>query len=170
MDSQQSAVRSPQGRFMMSEIIFLAILTLLLSGCARVMDAAIEGAKGVAGISTEALEENRKNAIKKNFNYNSDICYNESKRILKNTGCYIYAQDPKKKMIAVYVSETDTTMVGVFFKVIDDFNTQVEVSSRSTFGKEFVSKRLFAGLENLSKKDEELEKGPDDAKDNLENK
>lgn len=148
-----------------------AILTLLLlTGCAAVKDAAVEGAKSVAGVSTMALEDNRKNAIKKTFNYNADVCYNESKRILKNMGCYIYAQEPQKKMLAAYISELDTTPVGIFFKVVDADNAQVEVSSPSTFGKEFVSKRLFMALENLKSSDINLEKGPDDARDEVGNK
>ncbi len=149
--------------------IFILSSGLIFAGCAGFKDAAVEGAKGIAGISTRVLEDNRKSAIKKTFNYNSDICYNESKRMLKNMDCYIYAQDPQKKMIAVYITELDTTPVGVFFKVVDDNSAQVEVSSPSTFGKEFVSKRLFAGLENLSKRGEELEKGTGDAEDDVEN-
>jgi len=151
-------------------LIITSVFLLAIAGCAAVKDAAIEGAKGVAGISTKALEESRKNAIKKTFNYSADICYNESKRILKNMSCYIYAQEPQKRMLAVYVSETDTTPVGVFFKVIDDTHAQVEVSSPSVFGKEFVSKKLFVGLERLTKKDERLEKGPSDAENNMDNK
>ncbi|MDI6606544.1 MAG: hypothetical protein QME65_05345, partial [Candidatus Omnitrophota bacterium] len=79
-----------------------------------------------------------------------DICYNESKRILKEKGAYIYAEDPAKKMIAAYVSETDTTPVGVFFKAVDDSHTQVEVSSPSTFGKEYISGKLFLSLDKLT--------------------
>lgn len=133
--------------------ICLAILLCgslaLLSGCATV----IEGARGILGISTKVLEEGRKEAVKKTFNSNCDICYNESKRILKEKGARIYAEDPAKKMIAVYVSETDTTPVGVFFKIVDDSHTQVEVSSPSTFGKEIIAETLFLSLDNLTKKE-----------------
>lgn len=151
-------------------LFFVFLPLFLFTGCASVKDTAIEGAKGIAGISTEVLEDNRKGAIKKVFNYNADICYNESKRILKNMGCYIYAQEPRDKMIAVYVTELDTTPVGIFFKIVDDNNAQVEVSSPSTFGKEFVSKRLFMALAGLKDLDKGLKKGPDDAKEKLENK
>jgi hypothetical protein len=65
-------------------------------------------------------------------------------------------------MIAIYLSEEDTTPVGIFLKEVDAFNTQVEVSSPSKFAKETVSNRIFA---SLSKTDEELKKeGEDNAK------
>ncbi len=126
----------------------------LLYGCTMV----IEGARGIAGVSTRVLEEGRKEAVKKTFNCNCDTCYNESKRILKEKGAYIYAQDLNKKMIAVYVSETDTTPVGVFFKAVDDSHTQIEVSSPGKFGKEYISGKLFLSLDKvLSGEKEEVQ-------------
>ncbi|MFH0763192.1 MAG: hypothetical protein V1925_04820 [Candidatus Omnitrophota bacterium] len=129
-----------------SHLLSILLPLLLLSGCATV----IEGAKVVAGLSTEELEANRKGAIKKTFNCNYDTCYNESKRILTQKGVYIYAQDQEKKMIAVYLSETDTTPAGVFFKIVDDTHTQIEVASPSTFGKEYIAEKLFLPLDNLT--------------------
>lgn len=134
----------------------LVVLPLFLFlGCAAVKDAAIEGAKGIAGISTKVLEENKEGAIKRTFNCGVDVCYNDSKRLLKDRGAYIYAQDFDKKMLAVYVSETDTTPVGVFFKELDSSHTQVEVASPSTFGKEYIAEKLFRSLERLLNGEEE---------------
>jgi len=125
------------------------------SGCATV----IEAGKGFVGISTKALEDNRKNALAKTFNCDYNTCYGETEKILKNIGAYIYARDSKKKMIAIYVSEQDTTPVGLFFKEIDANNTQIEVSSLSTYAKEFISGKVFSILEkSLSHKEEETEK------------
>ena len=47
-------------------------------------------------------------------------------------------------MLALYVSQDDTTPVGIFFKEIDANNTQMEVSSPSKFAKEFIAKRVFS--------------------------
>ncbi len=121
--------------------VFLSLI--LINGCASIKEAA----KGIAGVSTKALEDNRASAITKVFHYDYFICYTKTLDILKHIGTYIYAQDIKKHMIAVYVSEQETTPVGVFFKEIDKTNTRVEVSSPSTYAKEFISLKLFPALE-----------------------
>jgi hypothetical protein len=124
---------------------FTFYLLPLISGCAT----AIEGTKGFLGISTKSLEEGRKAAIVKNFNFDYSTCYTKTKDILKQIKAYIYAQDINKRMIAIYVTNTDTTAVGVFFKEIDANNTQIEVSSASKYAKEIIAERLFAILAGL---------------------
>ncbi len=122
---------------------------LIYSGCATLEEAA----KGIAGISTRELEKNRINAVKKVFAYGYDDCHSKVSEILKDIKAYVYAEDKKNNLIAVYISESDTTPVGVYLKKIDEFNTQVEISSPSTFGKEFISNGVFSGLEKqVSKK------------------
>jgi len=125
-------------------IMLLGISVIGLSGCETVRD----GVKGFLGVSTRSLEEARKNAIIKTFNYDYVTCYAKTRDILKRMHAHIYAQNTKRHMIAVYVSEKDTTPVGLFFKEIDAANTQVEVSSLSTYAKEFISKKVFSVLEN----------------------
>jgi len=133
---------------------------LFLSGCATVL----EGAKGVAGISTKALEESRKDAVTKTFNYDYNTCYTKVKAAIKETGSYIYAQDKNKHMIAVYVSDEDATALGIFFKEIDANNTEIQVTSASTYAKDTVSKDVFSVLEGTYKpKDEKGQ--PDDKKE-----
>lgn len=130
----------------MKKVILLVTCTLslvTLLGCASLKEAA----KGVAGVSTKVLEDGRKEAITRRFAIDYDSCYKEVTDILNRTGCYIYAQDHKKGMIAVYISEEDTTPVGVFLKVVTDKSTQIEVSSPSTYGKESIAGRVFFGLE-----------------------
>lgn len=121
-------------------------LTLLVSGCAGLK----EGVRGFFGISTRALEKARKGAIVKNFNYDYFTCYSKTLDALKEIKSFVYAKDMKKQMIAIYVSETNTTPVGIFFKDIDENNTQVEVSSRSTQAKELIAVKLFAALKQKS--------------------
>ena len=129
----------------LSFIICNLLFIILLSGCATV----IEGAKGIAGISTKSLEQARKDAITRKFSYNYLVCFGKTQDILKQIDAYVYMQDIKKHMIALYVSSQDTTAVGIFFTEIDPSDTQIEVSSPSTFAKETIAKRLFAILEGL---------------------
>lgn len=124
-------------------VICALSFAILMSGCATV----IESAKGIAGTSTRALEKSRKNAITRTFNYDYSACYAKTLEILKHINTYIYKRSIKKHMIAVYVSEEDTTQVGIFFKEIDASHTQIEVSSRSTYAKETISSTLFSSLE-----------------------
>jgi len=145
---------SPAGRQEKSKIaiqslkLFLIPL-FLLGGCATVK----EGAKGVLGVSTKALEDSRKEAMSKTFNCDYNTCFSRAQEILKDMRTYIYARDTKKNLIAVYASEQDTTPVGIFFKVIDATNTKIEVSSPSTYAKESIAQRFFSSLEeSLSQK------------------
>lgn len=122
----------------------------IFTGCAAIK----ETANGIAGLSTKALEEGRKNAVTKQFNYDLNNCYSKVKEALTIIGSYIYAQDPKKHSLAVYVSSEDTTEVGIFLKEIDAANTEIEISSPSAYAKEFIAKRLFLALEGVSAKKE----------------
>lgn len=119
-------------------------------GCATIKEAS----KGFLGISTRSLEEARKGAIIKVFNYDYSACYAKTLEILTRMDAYIYVQNIKKHMIAIYISENDTTPVGIFFKEINPANTQVEVSSPSTYAKEFVAKDVFSVLDKSVTLDE----------------
>jgi len=132
---------------LMKKFILLVPCALCLAtliGCASIK----ETAKGIAGVSTKVLEENRKEAITRRFAIDYSGCYKETMDILRRTGSYVYADDASKGMIAVYISSEDTTPVGVFLKVVTEKSTQVEVSSPSTYGKELIAGRVFSGLEN----------------------
>jgi hypothetical protein len=133
-------MRSLQRKIFLLTTYYLLLTTFF--GCAALS----ETAKGVAGVSTKVLEEGRKNAITKTFNYDYLTCYTKILDILKQINAYIYAADINKHMIAIYVSEEDTTPVGLFFKEIDFKHTQIEVSSPSTFAKEQISAKVFSEL------------------------
>jgi hypothetical protein len=150
-----------EGR-MMNRGIYFALITVcclfsvVLSGCATVKEAA----KGFAGISTRVLEEKRKDAIRESFALDYDSCYVKVKDILKEKvaikkieeessdggSAYIYADDTAKKMLAIYLSETDTTPVGIFFTPEGEGSTMVEVSSPSIYAKEYIANRIFTGI------------------------
>lgn len=136
-------------------VLFLAIF---LTGCAEIKEAG----RGVAGISTKVLEEHKKDAIIKIFDFDYNTCYLKIKEFLVRRGSYIYTEDAKQRLIAVYVSAEDTTPVGLFFKEISPASTQVEVSSASTYAKEFIANKIS----RVSRQGEDLEeeKGQDDEK------
>ncbi len=141
------------------EILIFAFCIFNFIGCSAIK----ETARGFIGISTKALEDARGKAVTKTFNYDYSTCYDKVKAAIKMTGSYIYARDKNKHMIAVYVSETDTTPVGIFFKGIDGNKTQIEVSSPSTYAKEAVAKNVFSVLEGTYKPKDE--KGQTDEKE-----
>ena len=135
-------------------VIACCLLAAVLSGCAVVKEAA----KGFAGVSTQVLEDKRKDAIKETFAIDYDDCYAKVKDILKEkikvkeneteveSSSYIYAENAEKKMLAVYLSETDTTPVGIFFTPEGKGSTIVEVSSPSTYAKENIAKRISTAI------------------------
>jgi len=135
-------------------LCFVLCALCLASGCATITDFP----KGFLGISTKVLEDNRKDAIVKTFNQGYIACYDNVTATLKRMGAYVYAKNDLKKLIAVYVSRTDTTPVGIFFKEIDAANTQIEVSSPSKYGKETIANRIFNALEGKEEEPKDVSK------------
>jgi hypothetical protein len=129
-------------KYLLPVFIFGFLISALL-GCQTLK----EGTKGFLGVSTRSLEEARSNAIVKTFSYDYNACYTMAKDILKHMKSYVYADEPKKHMVAFYISEQDTTPVALFFKEIDKANTQVEVSSLSTYAREFISEKVLSVLD-----------------------
>ncbi len=125
----------------------VTISLFFISGCATIKDIP----KGIAGISTRVLEESRKDALKKTFAISYDDCYSKVKLILGQGDfpAHIYAENAKKKMIAIYLSATDTTSVGIFFTQESQTNTLIEISSPSIYAKEETAKKIFTGLDEL---------------------
>jgi hypothetical protein len=143
-------------RFILPVILFITVN--ILSGCASFK----EIGKGIAGISTKVLEENRESALKKSFALSYNDSYQKVKDILSKGALdekkleipgstpVIYADDRDKKMIAIYLSSLDTTPVGIFFTE-KEAETLVEVSSPSTYAKEEIAKRIFSRLDSTKK-------------------
>lgn len=132
-------------RFILAAICCL--LAAVLSGCAAIKEAG----KGFAGVSTRVLEDKRKDALKKSFALGYDSCYNKVKDILGrgDSGPCIYAEDSKKKMVAIYFSPADTTPVGIFFTRETAASTLIEVSSPSIYAKEEIAKIIWTGIDAL---------------------
>jgi hypothetical protein len=132
-------------------------LVIAAAGCATVTEAA----KCVAGVSTKALEDGRAKSIKKTFDLDYVTCDSKVREALRTTGAYIYADKKAEKLIAIYMSESDTTAVGIFFTEINALHTQVELTSPSTEAKEIEAKRIFDHLEGKLVKTED-KKGQED--------
>lgn len=145
-------------------ILIFAFCILDLLGCATI----IETTKGFWGVSTKALEDGRKDALVRQFNYDYNSCYAKVKEALAISNFHIYAQSPKKKMLAIYLSKEDTTPVGLFLKEIDANHTQVEVSSPSTYAKEFIYHKVVLWLEKPTKVMQKEE--PSGAKEDIQDK
>jgi hypothetical protein len=134
-------------RFML--MVTGCLLSVVLLGCATVR----EMGKGFVGVSTQVVKEKRKDALKKSFTLDYDRCYSKVKEILnqKDKEAYIYAQDNQEKLIAIYLSPTDTTPVGIFFTQEPGGNTLIEISSPSIYAKEEIASRIFTGIDDLIK-------------------
>jgi hypothetical protein len=147
-----------------ANVICILCLIFLTGGCASLSNVP----RRFAGLSTVELERQRSEAISMDFSFDYPVCYAKTQDILKQIGAYIYAKDKLKRMIAVYVTVEDTTPVGLFFTEIESGKTRVEVSSLSTYGKEIISKRVFAMLAGLPdpmlKSDKEKDKEKDKIK------
>ncbi len=132
------------------------LLTTFLFGCTTIK----EMGKGFIGVSTEVLESKRKGSLKKSFALDYNSCYKKVKELLKSketqaeNAPYIYAEDLNKKMIALYLSQTDTTPVGIFFTEEAKNKTLIEVSSPSVYAKELIAKDIFTGLDTPLKPEE----------------
>ena len=122
----------------------MALVVVGAAGCKQPV-------RGFLGVSTDVLEDGRADAVKKVIGAGIDKCYKQAEASLKNAKAYIYARSPAKYMIAVYVSETDTTPVGVFMTIAEG-GTLVEVSSPSAFAKDDIAEKLFADLEKENAK------------------
>ena len=140
-------------------VTMFCLLATVLSGCTAVK----EMGKGFLGVSTQVLEEKRPGALKKSFALGYNDCYVKVKDILNLKGqeSPIYAEDLKKKMIAIYFSSTDTTSVGIFFTDQAGPSTLIEISSPSTYAKEEIASRIFSGLVSNSQSHSQKEKSID---------
>jgi len=139
------------------KLFLLFFIFCFLSGCSGFK----ETTRGFLGVSTKILEDKREGAIKKDFSGDLETIHNKIKDILKKEGSYIYRDDLARNLIALYVSNADTTPVGVFLTEVDKNNTRIEVSSPSTYGKEFIADIIFSSLDGSRKL--KNEKGKTDA-------
>jgi hypothetical protein len=116
-----------------------------LAGCAGVK----ETARGIAGVSTRVLEDGRAAAIKKTYAFDHAKCKDTVNTVLSENNVYVYDRDESKKMIAFYLTVSDTTPVGVFFAPQSNNTTEVAVSSASRYAKEFIADKIAEKFDKL---------------------
>lgn len=97
--------------------------------------------KGFLGISTREIEAVRDKAIVKIVDYDYDTCYQMVEEKLSEMDSYIYTR--RKDFIAFYISWTDTTTAGIFFKEIDKQKTQLELTCPVVDKKEYLAEKIF---------------------------
>lgn len=135
----------------MRKEVYLPILCVLflVAGCTTASFK--ERIKRILGTSTQEIEEARVDALKRTYPRDYDTCYTKTKEILKTAGSYIYADDGTKQMLAIYVSSTDTTTVGIFFNRIAPDTTEIQVASPSSSTRDTLAAKLFSALDNSFK-------------------
>jgi hypothetical protein len=125
----------------MRRILIIGLLgywVLGLVGCACVK----EGIKQFLAISTKEIENVRDKAIVRIVDYDYFSCYRMVEERLSEIGSHIYAR--KKDLIAVYISQTDTTPAGIFFKEIDMTKTELSIASPAADTKEYLAEKIFS--------------------------
>lgn len=120
------------------------------AGCAAVTEAG----RGIAGVSTKVLEDNRDSAVQRSYPVGLARCREMVEAVLADSKVYMYARNEQKQMLAFYMSASDTTPVGVFFVPQGTASTQVQVSSPSRYARELIADKIAAGFE----------RGPDTAR------
>ena len=122
-------------------IVLLSFCLTSLLGCACIKEAT----RGFLGISTKEIENARDKAIVKIVGYDYSSCYKIVEARLTEIGSYTYAK--RDDLIAVYISPTDTTPAGIFFKEINKRKTQLEIVSPAADTKEYLAQKIFSALE-----------------------
>jgi hypothetical protein len=116
--------------------------------CAAVMAAGCAGlkesARGFAGVSTKILEDGRQNAVKRSYPVDYATCLKAVNAALAENKSYVYARTEEPRMIAFYLTQEDTTPVGVFMTDQGGSATEVAVSSPSRYAKEFIADKIAA--------------------------
>jgi len=131
---------------MKSSVIIVSLAALsLCAGCGITMK---EAARGFLGTSTKILEDERPQAISRDFPCKQAECRKKVMELLAEMKTHIYRQEGD--LIAMYYSESDTTPVGIFVTQGGE-KAIVEVTSPSTYVREHVSRSLFSGLDKMFK-------------------
>ena len=120
------------------------LLAVALHGCARIQ----ETTKVIWGSSTRALEEARSEAVAKVYQCSFEECYKEVSKIIELEELEIFIKERVKKYIVIIgiKGSVNTTEVGVFFTVLNEHETKIEISSLSTNAKVKVADIFFLQL------------------------
>jgi hypothetical protein len=113
------------------------------------VDNTVEVAKTIWGSSTRALEQARDNAITKTYDKPYWDCVRSAIAVVGKKHWVIFKKDEIKGYMVVMGVKgcVNTTEIGVFFDVLSNNQTRIEISSLSTNAKRKVAKGLFHGLD-----------------------
>ena len=129
---------------MKKKIIFAVIgLSMFLSAGISYSLTPSDVFKHFFAVSTRELEDLKKDAFSKIFEYDYKTCYKKTLDLIeKMPETQIYARD--KGMIAVYCVSLNGTPAGIFFEEVDASHTKVLISSASSRAKDWVSSNVFS--------------------------
>ena len=146
MKNSKSKIQNPKLQYKIKNfeifnvILIFAFCILNFMGCAGLK----ETSRGFLGVSTKILEEKRAQAEVIMVDYDYFNCYQKVKDWLRENDSYIYAK--RDDLIAFYVSDKDTTPVGVFFKEDGPMKTKLEISSPSERARKAMAKEIAAAF------------------------
>jgi len=116
----------------------LSYWVILSAGCACLK----EGTRGFLGISTREIENARDKAIVRIVDYDYNSCFKMVEARLAEIESYIYTK--RRDLIAVYISPTDTTPAGVFFREVDGQKTELSIASPAADTREYLAEKIFS--------------------------
>ena len=118
-------------------------LSMLLNADASYPATTADVFKGFFAVSTRELEELKKDALVKIFDYDYTTCYEKTLALIeKMPETQIYAKE--KDSIAVYCVSLNSTPAGIFFEKVDASHTKVLISSASSSAKGWVASNVFS--------------------------
>ena len=121
------------------KILTSLLVCATISGCAT----PLEMAKCFIGVSTKEIQDYRKDALVKVFDYDYNTCYTKVENVVKvMPQVDIYAKS--KNMIAINYKYLNIDAVGLFFTAVDAEHTKVEISSASPDAKKWVAENVFS--------------------------
>ena len=129
---------------MKTNITFWAMgLLILLSAGVSYSATPADVFKDFFAVSTRELEELKKDALVKIFEYDYKTCYEKTLALIeKMPDTKIYARE--EGVIAVYCIALNDTPAGIFFEKVDESHTKVLISSASSPAKNWVASNVFS--------------------------
>ena len=129
---------------MKTKLTFVVIaVSILLSAGVSCASPQTDIFKAFFAVSTRELEDLKKDALVKIFDYDYKTCYEKTLSLVgKMVDAQIYAR--KKDMIAVYCVPFNSTPAGIFFEEVDASHTKVLISSASSRAKDWVASNVFS--------------------------
>jgi hypothetical protein len=126
----------------------IALLVVVCSSCAHIVDNTVEVGKTIWGSSIRALEQDRPRAVTKTYDKPYWDCVRSTVNICKKHWVIFQKNEVKGYIVIIGVhGAVNTTEIGIFFDELSENKTRIEITSLSTNAKRLVAKGLFHGLD-----------------------